>query len=90
MHGQSQFFPYGRGKAIEIKNDGSVTQKTSSLNSGEGCSSIQNPNGDVLFYTNGYYISMIQERQETVAMHQHKVQYYVLTHIFAPSLNSSK
>jgi gliding motility-associated-like protein len=50
--GQSQFWPYGAGGGITIQPNGGVTDVGSSMSTGEGCASIQDNSGEVLFYTN--------------------------------------
>jgi gliding motility-associated-like protein len=50
---QSQYWPYGDKAAINISSNGAVVSSSSNITTGEGCSSIQDETGEVLFYTNG-------------------------------------
>lgn len=48
---------FGKNAGIKFHNDGSVTAFTDGqLNTNEGCASLSNSNGDLLFYTDGITI----------------------------------
>ena len=48
---------FGQNAGIKFNNDGSVTALTDGqLNTNEGCASLSNSNGDLLFYTDGITI----------------------------------
>lgn len=44
---------FGQGAGLKFNDDGSVTSTYGQLNTSEGCSSIADANGNLLFYTDG-------------------------------------
>ncbi|ARV10478.1 hypothetical protein BTO05_12865 [Winogradskyella sp. PC-19] len=44
---------FGDGAGIQFNQDGTITPTTGNLNTDEGCTSISDTNGDLLFYTDG-------------------------------------
>ena len=47
---------FGDGAGITFNNDGTITPTTGNLFTDEGCTSISDNNGNLLFYTDGIFV----------------------------------
>lgn len=63
--GETSNWYFGKGAGIQFNNDGTVTPvQKSNIDTFEGCASISDPFGNLLFYTDG--ISVYDRRHETM------------------------